>query len=776
MLMSAWRANGARWVKFMAYIRFLCRHLLIGLALLLAVALPASAQTTPPPITVILTPGQSAAEIEETLRAAAKAGGPVTVEWRDAAHQAATPGSAATSESGPASAPAVAATPAAGTPQQAAPAADPEDSFGTLSARFLNGLQMGLAGMSGIARVMTDVAAGIRAEGWSVVSVAAIAGLAVAAGLAAAFASRFLTHRLFGASFEVVDLLHRMRASLIRLGFDIAYLVIFAALAHALTRLFLTPGTASAELARALITIAVVSAVYAVGARFLFAPTRPEIRLLDIAHPRFHATMLTVYGALSAVVGASLRFAHLRGLELAATDGWLLIGVSILTLVKLHWFIAGAADIRALFAGENPGPVRRAIAFGVPEFYALSAIVLWLMTVIVAGSPNSAAWSFAGGTTQIILLALPILAFGIHSLAGAAAERRRTPASSRLHAAISGSIQTALAGATWLIGLHIIIELWRPVMIQHDTAAAVGWIVILERISLAIVAAWVICSFLWRSFEALAPSARVALPGDSENEMVTHQASRLSTILPLVRNLIFGGIFAVTSLVILSALGINIAPLLAGFGVLGLALSFGSQTLVKDVVSGIFFIADDAFRVGEYVDTGKLKGTVERISLRSLRLRHQNGQIHTVPYGQLQAVTNYSRDWSTVKFELKFERDADPEQIRKTIKKVGLAMLEDPEIGGEFLEPLKMQGIQDITESSLVVRLKFTARPGNPSILQREAMKRLLPALRQAGLDLASNAVTVRSGPAGAAEAEAAAANLALAKKPVATEAADAEG
>ncbi|ANK72846.1 hypothetical protein FA04_09555 [Ensifer adhaerens] len=313
-------------------------------------------------------------------------------------------------------------------------------------------------------------------------------------------------------------------------------------------------------------------------------------------------------------------------------------------------------------------------------------------------------------------------------------------------------------------------------LVQHDTAGAIGWIVILERISLAVVASWVICSFLWKSFEAFAPTARLALPGDSEDDTVVHQQSRISTILPLVRNLIFGGIFAVTSLVILSALGINIAPLIAGFGVLGLALSFGSQTLVKDVVSGIFFIADDAFRVGEYVDTGKLKGTVERISLRSLRLRHQNGQIHTIPYGQLQAVTNFSRDWSTVKFELKFERDADPEKIRKTIKKVGLAMLEDPEIGGEFLVPLKMQGIQDVTENSLVVRLKFTARPGNPSILQRESMKRLLPALREAGLDLASNAVTVRSGAAGAAEAEAAAANLALAKKPAAAETAEAEG
>lgn len=760
---------------------FLCRHLLAGLVLVLTLALPALAETTPPPVTVILTPGQSAAEIEEILRAAAKAGGSVTVEWRDAAAQASgetpTPAGAGVAAPAPASGGAAThqAAPATTTPEPTS-SPDQPDTLDTLSARFVNGLQMGVAGMSGIAGVMADVAAGIRAEGWSVVSVTAVALLAVAAGLAAAFASRLLIHRLFGASFEVVDLLHRMRASLIRLGFDIAYLAIFAVAAHAVARQFLTPATASAELAHALITIALASVVYAVGARFLFAPTRPEIRLLDIAHPRFHANMLTAYGAIGAILGASLRFAHQRGLENAATDGWLLIGVTLLTLLKLYWFIAGAGDIRTVFAGENPGPVRRAIAFGVPEFYAASAIVLWLMSVIVAGSPNSAAWSFAGGTTQIILLALPILAFGIHSLAGAAAERRRTPASHALHAAISGSVQTALAGAIWLIGLHLIITLWRPVLVQHDTAGAIGWIVILERISLAVVASWVICSFLWKSFEAFAPTARLALPGDSEDDTVVHQQSRISTILPLVRNLIFGGIFAVTSLVILSALGINIAPLIAGFGVLGLALSFGSQTLVKDVVSGIFFIADDAFRVGEYVDTGKLKGTVERISLRSLRLRHQNGQIHTIPYGQLQAVTNFSRDWSTVKFELKFERDADPEKIRKTIKKVGLAMLEDPEIGGEFLVPLKMQGIQDVTENSLVVRLKFTARPGNPSILQRESMKRLLPALREAGLDLASNAVTVRSGAAGAAEAEAAAANLALAKKPAAAETAEAEG
>jgi small-conductance mechanosensitive channel len=94
-------------------------------------------------------------------------------------------------------------------------------------------------------------------------------------------------------------------------------------------------------------------------------------------------------------------------------------------------------------------------------------------------------------------------------------------------------------------------------------------------------------------------------------------------------------LIAFTGLIVVSWLGIDIAPPLAGFGILGLAVSFGSQALVKDIVSGFFFMAEDAFRVGVYVDTGRLKRTVEKISLRSMQLRHQSGQIHTVPFGQI---------------------------------------------------------------------------------------------------------------------------------------------
>ena len=231
--------------------------------------------------------------------------------------------------------------------------------------------------------------------------------------------------------------------------------------------------------------------------------------------------------------------------------------------------------------------------------------------------------------------------------------------------------------------------------------------------------------------------------------------SRLATILPILSRMLLFATLLVAVLAGLANSGINIGPLLAGAGIFGLAISFGSQALVRDIVSGIFYIFDDAFRVGEYVDTGRHKGTVERIALRSLRLRHQNGQFHTVPYGQLGAVTNFSRDWSTIKFNFRLARDSDLEKVRKCTKKLGLAMLADAEIGKEFLAQLKMQGVADVLDTALLVRFKFTCLPARSSYCQREVVKRLYNALTEADIAFATNSVTVQlSG--GAAEPEAA--------------------
>jgi moderate conductance mechanosensitive channel len=251
---------------------------------------------------------------------------------------------------------------------------------------------------------------------------------------------------------------------------------------------------------------------------------------------------------------------------------------------------------------------------------------------------------------------------------------------------------------------------------------------------------------------------RVIDPLQVDDDEMLAPSSRLATFFPMARVLIGFMILLIAVMVALSDLGVNVAPLLAGAGVFGLAISFGSQSLIKDILSGVFFMADDAFRVGEYIDTGRLKGTVEKISLRSLRLRHQNGQVHTIPYGQLQSITNFSRDWATMKFTLRIDPSSDLELVRKTVKKVGIAMMDDPELGKEILQPVKLQGVQEIQDNALVVRIKFTARPNKPTWVQREALKRIILAFRENGIKFAANAVTIAGGPQNSTSAEMAAA------------------
>jgi small-conductance mechanosensitive channel len=236
---------------------------------------------------------------------------------------------------------------------------------------------------------------------------------------------------------------------------------------------------------------------------------------------------------------------------------------------------------------------------------------------------------------------------------------------------------------------------------------------------------------------------RLTGPGD-EDEDAAERVSRLGTLLPLLRNLVMVVIGVVAVAVGLSALGLNLAPFLAGLGVVGIALGFGAQSLVRDIISGIFFLMEDAFRVGEYIDTGRLRGTVEGMSLRSVRLRHQNGPVHTIPFGQVQAVTNFSRDWSVIKFNLHLDPSVEIELVRRTVKRVGQELLEDPEIGAEFIQPLKMQGVTDVLQNALVVRCKFTVLPGRPTYLQRRALRLLMEAFGNAQILFAAPNLTVQ--------------------------------
>ncbi|MCY1325161.1 Mechanosensitive ion channel [compost metagenome] len=241
--------------------------------------------------------------------------------------------------------------------------------------------------------------------------------------------------------------------------------------------------------------------------------------------------------------------------------------------------------------------------------------------------------------------------------------------------------------------------------------------------------------------------------------------SRLMTLLPILRNFLAVFIAVVAVLMVLSGLGVEIGPLIAGAGVFGVAIGFGSQSLVKDVISGVFYMTDDAFRVGEYIQSGSYKGTVESFSIRSVKLRHHRGPVFTVPFGSLGAVQNMSRDWVIDKFMINVSFDTDVAKVKKVVKGIGAKLLEDPELGPLILETVKMKGVEQFGDYGMTLSFAMKTKPGNQTQVRRRAQVMIKEAFKENGINFASPTVQVAGDEQQHSAAAAAATRDAIEKK-----------
>jgi small-conductance mechanosensitive channel len=294
--------------------------------------------------------------------------------------------------------------------------------------------------------------------------------------------------------------------------------------------------------------------------------------------------------------------------------------------------------------------------------------------------------------------------------------------------------------------LAIFVRLW-----NIDVEAIAGQLVgerfasALFDISLTVLLAWALWGVIRISIERKLADEKGPEGDTDEVEAGGLGGTRVETILPLIRIFIKITLIVMTVMVCLSALGVNIGPLLAGAGVVGIAIGFGAQTLVRDIVSGFFYLLDDAFRIGEYVVIDQIRGTVEKISVRSFQLRHHNGPVHTVPYGEIRTLTNWSRDWAIMKFELRIPFETDIDMVRKIIKQIGLDMMADPIFGPLMLQPVKSQGVNRMDDSALIIRCKFTAVPGQQYLIRREAFTRIQRVFEEKGIQFAPRRVLVEA-------------------------------
>jgi small-conductance mechanosensitive channel len=253
-----------------------------------------------------------------------------------------------------------------------------------------------------------------------------------------------------------------------------------------------------------------------------------------------------------------------------------------------------------------------------------------------------------------------------------------------------------------------------------------------------------IADFLWQAMRTaidrkLAGAADLGQPNSEE----ARRQARLRTLLPIFRNILFVVVIVVAAMMTLAALGVEIGPLIAGASVVGVAIGFGAQTFVRDVIAGMFYLMDDAFRVGEYIQAGNYKGTVEGFSIRSVKLRHHRGPVYTVPFSLLGAVQNQSRDWVIDKIAIGITYDSDLTLAKKLIKQIGLDLAKDPEFAPLILEPLKMQGVDQLGDFAVQIRAKMMTLPGEQFVIRRQAYAMIKKAFDENGIKFAFPTVQV---------------------------------
>jgi small-conductance mechanosensitive channel len=302
-------------------------------------------------------------------------------------------------------------------------------------------------------------------------------------------------------------------------------------------------------------------------------------------------------------------------------------------------------------------------------------------------------------------------------------------------------------------------------------AAGVTWLlirlVVLVAALLLVMSVWGIDPWTWLSGEAGARLVRLVLiavlatalvevagfvitrliEGFARRSSNGRRAAQLRTLAPLLTGSAQGVLIVVGLLTFLSELGLKVGPILASAGVVGIAVGFGAQTLVKDFLTGLFLIAEDVVSVGDNVKIGDSGGAVEMMTMRTIRLRDANGTLHIFPYSEAQVIHNHTKVFSSYLVDVPVSYDSDVDQALAIMGAVGEEMQKDPALGKMITRPFEVMGVDNLTESAVHLRARLTTEPKAQWKVGREFNRRLKNAFDAAGIATPVTTVTLQSPP-----------------------------
>ncbi|MGB0712600.1 MAG: mechanosensitive ion channel domain-containing protein [Gammaproteobacteria bacterium] len=511
---------------------------------------------------------------------------------------------------------------------------------------------------------------------------------------------------------------------------DMLPIAAFAAAAFAVLAV-VDPRQETRYVAVILINAALVVQATLAFAGFFFAPGRTRSRLWEFgdetAHYLYHWVRrlagIVVFGV------ATLEAARYLGMEAGAYQmllrllGLLILGLFLVLIAQnrqsVRRAIAGedkpvsggteesGDDLVSLDIGVRMTTVRRGFArvwHLIASIYVIAVFGIWTLRV-----EDGALFIVRATVLTLVIAAMAqVLMRGVDHLL-----RRGLRLNDDLRASLPG-LERRLNRYFPLFArvLNLILAFFAALLVLdvwgldalHWLTEGAGRPLISAGINIALIV--VLALFVWE----LAGGAIERHIANSGTDL-TPGSTRARTLLSVARNALIVTLFIVTTLMILSELGINIAPLLAGAGVLGLAIGFGSQRLVQDVINGAFILFQDLMAVGDVVKLGDTAGVVEALSIRTVRLRDLSGTVHTIPFSSIDTVSNLTREFSFHVFDLGIAYREDVDEVVGLIKEIGEELRADPVVGPLILDPLEVWGLDQFGDSALVIKGRIKTKP-----------------------------------------------------------------
>ena len=525
-----------------------------------------------------------------------------------------------------------------------------------------------------------------------------------------------------------------------RFVLDLTAVAVFMATTYAVVLL------AAPQLTSRLILLSVNNALIIVGlamcvARALLSPSSAALRPVPISD----TTANYLLGWLRQVVALAV-------FGLVAAEAGLVLGmdpISHASVVKIVWLVVSILLIRIVIRSRRG--VRHAIRAAdeargiwavtrnrVADLWHIVAIVYivaaWL--VLAAEIPNGFERMLQISVTSLIIFGVAkgledALGRGLDSMFSAGEGMASShPGLAARAARYVPAVRRVSVALLWVGAFLLLFEAWGLGPLDWFARGALG-----ARLAGALINIGITVLFALLIWEGANAAIERHLATLSRNAQ-TAKSARVRTLVPMLRTTLLVAIIVVATVTILSEIGVNVAPLLAGAGVIGIAVGFGSQKLVQDVITGAFLLFEDAIAVGDVVSLGGQSGVVEQLTIRSIRLRAMDGSIHIIPFSAVTTVTNMTRDYGYAVFDIGVAYSADSDRVVQVLREIGKEMREEDRWAAVIREPLDVMGVERLADSAVIVRARFKTDPASRWSVNREFLRRVKQRFESEGIEI----------------------------------------